>query len=120
MNNNKKNTRKQKMHVKTGDIVKIISGKEKGKFGTIIQVFPKTSMVIIKDLNLKIKHQQPKQKGESGEIRRYEAPIHSSNVMLYSTETKVSSRFTIQVDANNKKCRILKKNNEIVKENQLT
>nr|AYR06227.1 ribosomal protein L24 [Renouxia sp.] len=114
----KKKVSKYKIHVKTGDIVKIISGKEKGKFGPIIRVFPKTSMVIVKDLNLKIKHQQPKQKGESGEIRRNEAPIHSSNVMLYSTETKVSSRFTIQVNAN-KKLRILKKNNEIVKENQL-
>nr|AYR06430.1 ribosomal protein L24 [Rhodogorgon sp.] len=105
---------RHKMHVKSGDTIKIISGKDKGKVSQILQVFPKTSMIIAKDVNLKTKHYQPKQKGESGEIRRCEAPIHSSNVMLYSIKEKVSSRFTIQIDTNNKKQRVLKKNNETI------
>ncbi|NER07747.1 MAG: 50S ribosomal protein L24, partial [Okeania sp. SIO3C4] len=72
-----------KMHVKKGDTVQIIAGKDKGKVGEIIQVLPKVSKVVVKDVNVKTKHVKPQQEGESGKIVNIEAPIHSSNVMLY-------------------------------------
>ena len=103
------------MHIKNGDTVQIISGKYKGQIGKIIKALPKTSQVIIKNLNLKTKHVRPNQKEENGKIINFEAPIHSSNVMLYSIENKTRSRYNTILDTKSKKYRQLKKNNEIIK-----
>ena len=81
-----------RMHVKRGDTVQVISGREKGKVGEVTQVFPKLSKVIVEGVNVKTKHVKPTQEGESGQISTFEAPVHSSNVMLYSTKEKVASR----------------------------
>lgn len=78
-----KRKKKNKMHVKRGDTVKVISGAYKNQVGQIIKVLSKTSQVIIKDLNLKTKHVRPQQQEESGQTISLEAPIHSSNVMLW-------------------------------------
>lgn len=58
----------QKMHVKVGDTVKVISGREKGKIGEITKVFRHNSTVIVKDLNLKTKHMKSKEEGQPGQI----------------------------------------------------
>lgn len=58
------------MHVKIGDTVKIISGREKGKVGEITQLFKHNSTVIVKDMNLKTKHVKPAREGDAGEIRK--------------------------------------------------
>jgi len=81
-----------KMHVKKGDTVQVITGKDKGKVGEIVRAIPKNSEVIVKGINVKTKHVKPQQEGESGQIVTFEAPIHSSNVMLYSNKQKVASR----------------------------
>nr|YP_010873223.1 ribosomal protein L24 [Nemalion vermiculare]WGV34438.1 ribosomal protein L24 [Nemalion vermiculare] len=88
-----KKLKRKKIHVKVGDTVKIISGYHKGKMGEIIKTFRLQGKVIVKDVNMKTKHIRPKQEGESGQIIRQEAPIDSSNVMLYSTELKIASRY---------------------------
>lgn len=82
-----KTKKKNKIHVKTGDMVKVISGSCKNQVGKIVKVLPKTRQVIIKDLNLKTKHIRPKQQEESGKIINFEAPIHSSNVRLCSKKS---------------------------------
>jgi len=105
---------RHKMHVKKGDTVQIISGKEKGKVGEVIQIFPKLSKVIVKGVNFITKHVKPKQEGESGQIVNTEAPIHSSNVMLYSTKQKVASRICYTVNADGRKVRMLKKTGEVI------
>lgn len=102
-------TRKINFHVRKGDTVKIISGRDKGKIGEITQILRNTHQVIIKDINIKKKHIKPKKEGEVGRISQFEAPIHTSNVMLYSIEKKVASRISIQVDSNGTKIRVLKK-----------
>lgn len=107
-------TQRYKMHVKTGDTVKVIAGKDKGTVGEIIKIFPKLSKVIVKGVNIKTKHVKPQQEGESGRIVTMEAPIHSSNVMLYSTKEKVASRICYTVDDKGRKVRMLKKTGEIV------
>jgi len=71
------------LHVKKGDNVKVISGENKGKTGTISEVYKKTSKVIITGLNIKTKHLKPKQEGEVGRIEEVELPIHSSNLLKY-------------------------------------
>lgn len=106
---------KNKIHVKNGDTVKIISGKYKGQIGEITKILRKKNQVIIKNINLKTKHIRPNQKEDSGQIVNIEAPIHSSNVMLYSTEKKICSRYNNIYDENLRKQRQLKKTQEIIK-----
>ncbi|HAZ46631.1 MAG TPA: 50S ribosomal protein L24 [Cyanobacteria bacterium UBA11369] len=103
-----------KMHVKKGDTVQVISGKDKGKVGEILSVYPKLSKVIVKGVNIKTKHVKPKQEGESGRIATMEFPIHSSNVMLYSTKQNVASRVCYTFTEAGKKVRMLKKTGEII------
>nr|YP_010903322.1 ribosomal protein L24 [Hypnea cornuta]WCH55775.1 ribosomal protein L24 [Hypnea cornuta] len=107
--------KKNKIHVKKGDYVQIISGKCKGKTGKITKIIYKKQQVIVENLNLKTKHIQAKQEKDSGRIIQIEAPIHSSNVMLYSVNEKIASRFRYIENNKNKKQRILIKNNEIIK-----
>lgn len=99
----------RKVHVRMGDIVKVISGKDKGKIGEISRILKQTNEVVVKEVNIKKKHIKPKKEGEVGRISQFEAPINSSKVMLYNTEQKIASRTSIQVDAQGKKVRILKK-----------
>lgn len=115
----KKRTRNQKatyykMHVKTGDTVQVISGKDKGKVGEILQSFPERSQVLIRGVNIKTKHVKPKQEGESGRIVTTEFPLHSSNVMHYSSKQNVASRICYTFNQEGKKVRMLKKTGEII------
>ncbi len=103
-----------KMHVKKGDTVQVISGKDKGKIGEILQTLQKESKVLVKGVNFRTKHVKPQQEGESGQIVTNEAPIHSSNVMLYSENQKVASRICYTFDADGRKVRMLKKTGEII------
>ncbi|BAZ13992.1 50S ribosomal protein L24 [Calothrix sp. NIES-4071] len=104
----------QKMHVKAGDTVQVISGKDKGKVGEITKSFPQDSKVIVSGVNIKTKHVKPQAEGESGRIVTQEYPIHSSNVMLYSTKQNVASRVCYTVTSEGKKVRMLKKTGEIL------
>lgn len=103
-----------KLHVKTGDTVQVISGRDKGKVGEVLQTFPKTGHVMIKGVNFRTKHLKPRQEGESGQVVTTEAPIHSSNVMLYSTQEKVASRVCMTFTQDGRKVRMLKKTGEII------
>ncbi|MCJ8278831.1 MAG: 50S ribosomal protein L24 [Rivularia sp. ALOHA_DT_140] len=103
-----------KMHVKTGDTVQVVSGKDKGKVGEIVRAIPKDSKVIVKGVNIKTKHVKPQQEGESGRIVTQEFPIHSSNVMLYSTKENVVSRVCYTFTQEGKKVRMLKRTGEII------
>lgn len=112
----KKSTQPQryKMHVKKGDTVQVISGRDKGKVGEILRSFPKLSKVVVKGVNVKTKHVKPQQEGESGRIDTFEAPIHSSNVMLYSQKEKIASRISYTFTDDGRKVRMLKKTGEII------
>nr|WCH56371.1 ribosomal protein L24 [Hypnea sp.] len=106
--------KKSKIHVKQGDYVKIIAGTYKGQTGKIIQTIRNKQQIIIENINLKTKHMQPKQEGDTGKIIQIEGPIHSSNVMLYSKKNQIASRFKYKIDENRKKYKILIKNDEII------
>jgi large subunit ribosomal protein L24 len=75
-------TKNQKIHVKIGDIVMIISGFHKNETGEIIKINKKTGKVLVKGINFKFKHVKPNTENEIGEIKQFEAPIHHSNVKL--------------------------------------
>nr|NP_053913.1 ribosomal protein L24 [Porphyra purpurea]P51303.1 RecName: Full=Large ribosomal subunit protein uL24c; AltName: Full=50S ribosomal protein L24, chloroplastic [Porphyra purpurea]AAC08189.1 50S ribosomal protein L24 [Porphyra purpurea] len=89
-----KNTVNKKVKFKKGDLVQILSGSDKKKTGEIIAIIHKTSKVIVKGINLKVEASKDlSKKVETGEITKFEAPIHSSNVMLFSQKNNISSRF---------------------------
>ncbi|MGG5254616.1 50S ribosomal protein L24 [Neobacillus sp. SM06] len=75
------------MHVKKGDKVRVISGKDKGKTGTILAAYPKQSRVLVEGVNVVKKHSKPSQANPQGGIFSQEAPIHVSNVMPIDPKT---------------------------------
>lgn len=105
---------RHKMHVKKGDTVQVITGKDKAKVGEVLQVLPQLSKVVVKGVNIKTKHVKPQREGESGQIITIEAPIHSSNVMLYSNKQNTASRICYTFDDKGRKVRKLKKTGEII------
>jgi large subunit ribosomal protein L24 len=75
-------SKKQKIHVKVGDTVIIISGFHKNETGEIMKINKNTGKVFVKGINFKFKHVKPNTENEIGEIKQLEAPIHHSNVRL--------------------------------------
>ena len=77
----------QKLNIKVGDIIKVISGSDKNKIGKILKIYYKTGKILVKGINFKFKHLKPNKENEVGEIKRIEAPIHHSNVKLIENES---------------------------------
>jgi len=80
-------TKKQKLHIKIGDKVQVISGFDKNKTGEVIKIYRNTGKVLVKGINYKFKHIKPNTDNEVGEIKQIEAPIHHSNVKLNVIES---------------------------------
>ncbi|WJY67326.1 50S ribosomal protein L24 [Corynebacterium auris] len=100
------------MKIKKGDMVQVISGKDKGAQGKVIEAYPKRNKVLVEGVNRIKKHvanSYNERGAESGGIVTQEAPIHVSNVMVLDsdgTPTRVGYRF----DENGKKVRVAKTN----------
>ena len=75
---------KQKMRIKKGDTVVVITGKYKGVKGKVLKAFPKNNKVIVEKVNFIKKHTRPTQQNQQGGIIEKEAPINVSNVMLFN------------------------------------
>ena len=69
------------LHVKKGDTVVVLAGNEKGKTGKVLEVFPKTGLVIVEGVGMRKKHQKPRQTGQKGQIVDKQHPIAASKVM---------------------------------------
>ncbi|WIF95582.1 50S ribosomal protein L24 [Caminicella sporogenes] len=102
------------MHVKKGDTVVVIAGKDKGKIGKVLQVFPKKERVIVEGVNMVKKHQKPTPKVQQAGIIEMEAPIHVSNVMLYDSKAKKGVRIRYKTLENGKKVRVSAKTGEVL------
>ena len=74
--------KQQKIPLKIGDQVKVISGFHKNETGEIIKINRKIGTVVVQGINFKFKHVKPNTENEIGEIKQFEAPIHHSNVKL--------------------------------------
>jgi large subunit ribosomal protein L24 len=74
--------KKQKIHIKVGDSVTIVSGFHKNKTGEVTKIMKNNGKIIVKGINLKFKHVKPNTDDKIGEIKQLEAPIHHSNVKL--------------------------------------
>lgn len=105
------------MNIKKGDKVIIIAGKDKGKTGTVLQVFPKRERVSVEGLNLLIKHMRPRRQGEKGQRIEFPAPLNVSNLMLVCPKCNKPSRVSHEItksDKGDKKFRTCKKCKQIV------
>ena len=91
------------MKIKKDDMVKIITGKDKGKTGRVIKVFPSRNRLVVEGLNLIKKHQRPTQENQQGGIVEKEASLHVSNVMLLHKNK--STRVSYKILDNGKKVR---------------
>ena len=110
----KKNFQRIKMRIKTGDLVKVINGKEKGKTGEVLKTIPLENRVVVKGINLRTKHVKPTQEGESGRILTEEASLHASNVMFFSKDKNLTSKIEYFIDKEGVKKRRLKKTGEVI------
>ena len=70
------------MKIKTGDMVKVIAGKDKDKEGKVISVNKKDNKILVEGVNMITKHTKPSMANQQGGIVHQEAPIDASNVML--------------------------------------
>lgn len=70
------------MKIRKGDKVKILSGKDKGKTGSVTKVLPKKEKIVVENVNLLTKHQRPKKQGEKGTKIKFAAPLNMSNAIL--------------------------------------
>ena len=106
--------KKVKMRIKTGDLVKVINGKEKGKTGEVLKTLPLLNRLVIKGINFRTKHIKPTQEGENGRIVTEESSIHASNVMFFSKEKNITSKIEYFIDKEGVKKRRLKKTGELI------
>ena len=80
------------MKIKKGDTVIVIAGNDKGKVGVVEKAFPKLNKVVVNGVNLRKKHQKPRQNNPEGQIVEIYAPIDVSNVAYYDTKAKKASK----------------------------
>jgi len=83
------------MRIKKGDNVIILSGKDKGKKGTIARVLTDTGRVIVEGVNVVKRHNKPRKSGQKGTITDVALPVHVSNVALLDPKTGKATRFGI-------------------------
>ncbi|WP_100012658.1 50S ribosomal protein L24 [Lentibacillus sediminis] len=101
------------MHVKKGDKVKVLSGKDRGKEGVILEAFPKKDRVLVEGVNMVKKHAKPSQENPQGGILDIEGAIHVSNVMLIDPKSGEPTRVGYE-NRDGKKVRIAKKSGEAI------
>ena len=97
-----------KIHVKTGDSVVILSGKDKGKKGKILAVSPKEGKLIVEGCNIATKSIKPRRQGEAGGIVKAEAAMYSSKVQLVCPKCDKGTRIAYKTDDEGNKVRVCK------------
>lgn len=103
-----------KLHVKKDDMVKVIAGKDQGKTGKVLRVFPAKGRVVVESINVVKRHTRPNQLNPEGGIIEKEAPLSISNVMLVCGSCNQATRTGIRVLEDGSKSRYCKKCNESV------
>ena len=97
------------MRIKKGDKVKILSGKDKGKTGKVLQIYTANNKVTVEGVNLLFKNMRPKKQGEKGQRIQFPFPLTSSNVALICPKCNKPTRVGFTILENNTKFRSCKK-----------
>jgi len=98
--------------IRKGDRVVVLTGKDKGRQGSVLKVLPKESRVVVEGLNMVQRHTRPSQGDPQGGIKNKEAPIHVSNVAIVDSKGK-PTRVGFRMDGD-KKVRFAKTTGEVV------
>ncbi len=101
----------KKVHVKSKDTVLVLNGKDAGKKGKVLKVFPVEVMVLIGGVNMSTKHMKPRGTVRQGGLVHQESPINSSKVMLVCPRCGVPTKIGKKIYENGNKSRICKKCN---------
>ena len=104
----------RKLHVKKGDTVEIISGKDKSKRGKVLTALPKEGKIIVEGVNILTKHRKPRSVGEEGGIIKVEGPIYASKAMLVCNKCNKATRVGRRILEDGTKVRVCKVCNEII------
>ena len=91
-----------KMHIKTGDLVKVLSGKDKGKQGIVSKVYPKTRRAIVQGINIATKRVKSENSGEPGKIETKEMPLYTCKLQVIDPTTGKATRIGRKKNENNK------------------
>lgn len=103
-----------KMKIKKGDTVKILSGKDKGKTGTVLRAMPTIGKVVVDNINMHTKFQRSKQAGKPGQKVVFPGGMAVSKVMLVDSNSGKPSRVGYQTLENGTKQRIAKKSGKAI------
>ena len=96
------------MNVKKNDTVVVLSGKDKGKKGKVLEAMPATGKVIVEGINIATCHVKPKKQGEEGGIIRKETPLYACKTMLVCPKCGKATRHAVKLEGD-KKVRVCKK-----------
>ncbi|WP_109832158.1 50S ribosomal protein L24 [Reichenbachiella versicolor] len=103
-----------KLHIKKGDTVKVLSGNSKGKTGAVLEVIPSKGRAIVEGLNMVTKHTKPSAENPEGGIKKVEASIDISNLMLVDPKTGEATKVGRKLDDKGKLVRYSKKTGEVI------
>ena len=101
----------KKVHVKTGDTVMVINGKDRGKTGKVMQVSPSEGKVIVEGINVVSKHVKPRKMGEAGGLIKAESALYADKVQLVCPKCGKATRVGHIIDEKGNKVRVCKKDN---------
>ncbi|RZS94638.1 50S ribosomal protein L24 [Cecembia calidifontis] len=110
----RKFNKQPKLHIKTGDTVKVLSGDDKGKTGKVLSVNLEKRRAVVEGLNMVTKHVKPTAANPQGGIEKKEAAIHVSNLMLVDPKTGEATRTGRKLGENGKLVRYSKKTGEVI------
>lgn len=79
-----------KLRIKSGDMVKVIAGKDKGKTGKVLQTFPRANRVVVEGVGSAKRHLRTRKAGEKGQVVEFFMPVHASNVMPMGEDGKAT------------------------------
>ena len=102
------------MKIKKGDNVRVMAGKDKGKTGKVMQVFPQDGKIVVDGVNKTVKHAKTRKEGEKGQKIDFFGPINASNVMLIDPKTGKPTRIGYKVMEDGRKVRMAKKSQETI------
>ncbi|TNE56427.1 MAG: 50S ribosomal protein L24 [Sphingomonadales bacterium] len=100
--------------IKKGDNVVVLSGKDKGKTGTVAQVLPKEGKVVVEGVNVATRHRKPSQANPQGGIERREAPMHISKVAVADPKSGKPTRVRFETSKDGTKVRVAVKSGETI------
>lgn len=111
----RKKNKQQKLHLKKGDQVRVITGNDKGKEGRVLEVLADKQRAYVEGANIVSKHTKPNAKNPNGGIVKQEAAIHISNLMVIDPKSGKPSRIGRKRNEAGKLERYAKKSGEVIK-----